>query len=212
MNGAWFSGFVTAYKRIAFCASFTGFGRECLLSPLPRALARKDNYLHSKGTNIMRLRPVHVFSVGVLLLSMPEATEAQEPVRVVNTPLPVSVPNPLPVVVTSVPVPTRRSDLPAFQPVQRAATIPVPFSGVASPPQAIYTVPQGKRLVIEYVEGRVGWRTTAGGTTVHYDPGVGEGRVVRIYADPGTQVFVHMIPPGHPSGVSARFSGHLVDL
>jgi hypothetical protein len=122
---------------------------------------------------------------------------AQDRVRIVNTP--------------QAPVPTRQTDLPAFQPVQRTGNVP---GGVRE--VALYTVPAGKRLVIEYVEGEVGWQTTVGGVTVAYFPSApagAEGQMIRIYADPGTRVFaVRRATSRMGTQPLGRFSGYLVDL
>jgi hypothetical protein len=122
---------------------------------------------------------------------------AQDAVQIVNTP--------------QAPAPTRQSDLAAFQPVQRTGNVPAGVSEVA-----LYTVPAGKRLVIEYVEGEVGWKTTVGGVTVAYFPTApagAEGQLIRIYADPGTRVFAVRRATSrlgtYPLG---RFSGYLVDV
>jgi hypothetical protein len=80
----------------------------------------------------------------------------------------------------------------------------------------VYTVPARKRLVIEYVEGQVGWQTTVGGVAVPYfpsGPAGSEGQLVRIYADPGTRVLaIRRI--GYPLGTQplGRFSGYLVNI
>lgn len=109
------------------------------------------------------------------------------------------------------PVPTPQIELAALQPVQRTALVPG-----AAREAAVYTVPARKRLVIEYVEGQVGWQTTVSGTTVNYfpsGPADSEGSLIRIYADPGTRVLaIRRVrsPMGtHPEG---RFSGYLVDI
>jgi hypothetical protein len=149
----------------------------------------------------MRLRLLAGFSCAVVCITDPRPAAAQDPVRIVNTPLPVVATNPLPVVTIS----------PPFQPVQGAITLSVPAPAGEAGQKVIYTVPQGKILVIEYVEGSVGWKITAGGSTVDFDPGDRTGRIVRFYADPGTRVIVYVIRQGHPSGESARFSGHLID-
>jgi hypothetical protein len=80
----------------------------------------------------------------------------------------------------------------------------------------VYIVPARKRLVIEYVEGDVGWQTTVGGVTVNYFPaGVtsSEGRMVRIYADPGTRVFaLRRAQSSMAFAPQGNFSGYLVDV
>ena len=132
---------------------------------------------------------------------------------------------------------------PAKQPFQREFFIEVPSGAFSA--SATFTVPVGKRLVIEFVGGttrlsdwelvRLTLRTTAGGETAGHelapttyrrgfegsDPAVnpdlviGFSQLVRIYADPGTNVHLTFLRTENreisPAGLAASVSGFLVD-
>ena len=158
-------------------------------------------------------------------------------VRVVNTPeqpVPVKLQTsaPIPVSIqgtaqidTSSPLPVRDVDNLRQQPVQRHLDTQSLF----------YTVPAGKRLVIEHVSGSafadesdrlfVHIRTFAGGsdvrhhlpfTVVHFfgdNRSYDFGGVTKLYADPGTHVSLsYFINTSAHVFASATFSGYLVDL
>ena len=131
------------------------------------------------------------------------------------------------------PLPVRDVDNPARQPVQGAATCSV-FEG-GSCQRAIYVVPAGKRLVIEYasMEAHVSdnrtprmWIYTAiGGHEIRHFlpipppvPGLGLttsiGQQVRLYADPGTGVGVSGVVDDSSGTAVFKFNiyGYLVDV
>ena len=150
-------------------------------------------------------------------------------VEPVGPPKPVVVVNELtqPVPVTGA-VQARDPDNPARQPFQA-------FLRTIDPP---YVVPQGKRLVIEYVSGSLGGslncavtmgllRTTVlvDGNKVslsHFLPaaerpsplGAVLGQLTRIYADPGTEVIGNVETDPNNCGASfiMSLSGYLVDV
>ena len=155
-------------------------------------------------------------------------------VNVVNTPLPVTgtvtVGN-----LGDSPLPVRDVDNPARQPVQARANCSVTIETGCLP--TIYTVPAGKRLVIEYASmdanvpagelAQLAIATRTGGETVEHafpltPPSVAfsagraanVGQQVRLYADPGTSVVVTGSRSGFGSPASFIFtiSGHLVDV
>jgi hypothetical protein len=91
-----------------------------------------------------------------------------------------------------------------------------------------FTVPINKRFVIEYIsyrqsasDGPIGVTTTTNGGQVEHEipHDVAEsyngirysGREVRIYADPGTKIFVTPTV-STPGSISTTLSGHLVDV
>lgn len=134
------------------------------------------------------------------------------------------------------PVMVRDVDNPARQPFQEefAITLPDNFGGE----NATFMVPLGKRLVIEYVSARgfvpagqtltFSIRTRQGNTpngVVHYlvsteqgfsgtSTGFVAGQVMRLYADPGTQVLVRAgrNPATGTGNAFIAVSGHFVDV
>jgi hypothetical protein len=134
-------------------------------------------------------------------------------------------------------IPIRDVENPARQPFQRELQITVPAgsNGVAQ----TFTVPAGKRLVIEFVAASLGLfpgqkgilliTTTVGGSIASYDlpltdQGVGftgfagfrTSQMVRIYADPGSTVTVVVGSDGATFPVAigelVSLSGYLVTL
>ena len=133
--------------------------------------------------------------------------------------------HPLQVEVVNTPT-VHDADNPARQPVQTFVSFDDP-----------YVVPAGKRLVIEYFSGQVinddgtvssaTLRTSTGGSVnldhlVPLGPPTGTngtqnsyqfGQLVRVYADPGTEVRAAYLYSGTGSvTVIGRISGHLVDV
>ena len=150
-------------------------------------------------------------------------------VNVVNTP-DVNIVN-----LPSTPVPVREVNNPAIQPFQAAGFYP--FTGQGSGGViTLFTVPNGKRLVIEYATAQgqlpMGAKlqgfitTTVGGVTAEHqlvmiDQGVLAGSVVfaaaqpmRLYADPGTTVLadVGRDPFTGGGGVAVTISGYFIEL
>jgi len=134
---------------------------------------------------------------------------------------PVSVVNTTPITVADI-------DNPAKQPFQ--ITIG-PSSSSGNTAAASYTVPSGKRLVIEYYAAQLtqypqgGYSyvylvTTAGGSQVYYKiiPPVSTtttfNQTTRIYADPGTdvQVLVTSSSSIGGAGASVNLSGYFVNV
>jgi hypothetical protein len=89
--------------------------------------------------------------------------------------------------VTNTPLPTRDVDNAARQPIQTQGGQGIgQFTGL---PLVIYTVPPGKRLVVEHFSSEMG---TATGTAVD--------RYILAASDPaqpGSATFVHFIPPAY---------------
>ncbi len=114
---------------------------------------------------------------------------------------------------------------PPAQPVQLTLS---PSSNSSYQATSTYTVPAGKRLVIEYYSAQltqfpvggsawVSLSTTVGGRTGTYKvvPPVGStvpyNQLTRIYADPGTFVRVAVVQSsGGSCGASVVLSGHLL--
>ena len=140
----------------------------------------------------------------VLSIGSQASAQGGPDVRVVNTPLPVTVTN------------------------QAMSGTPVAFNTGAS---SVFTVPVAQRLVIEYVSGQCGvtgqllaptpfiQTVTGGVTTSHFitlptgfipsaEVAVQFGQLVKIYADPGTNVTVGLLQQGVGCGIT--FSGQLV--
>ena len=163
------------------------------------------------------------------------------PVRITNTPVPVAVQGTPSVLVgntLAAPIPTRCVNEPARQPVQRTELL-IFAAGDTIKDQTLYTVPAGKRLVIEEASVRaqlfdgvsqamVFIRSFADGNIGgHYVPlqpvgpvdGMGTVLVgtelLGAYADAGTTVDAS-ITLNTGTGDGGRFevtiSGHLVDL
>jgi len=182
-------------------------------------------------------------AIVALLLTAPlQAAPPDKEVKVINTPaeaVPVAVQGTPSVTVgnaPSQPVPTRGVDEPARQPVQRTGLL-IFAAGDQIKEQTLYTVPAGKRLVIEEASVRaqlfdgvsqamVFLRSNGGGFGGHYVPltpiglidGLGTVLVgteaLHGYADAGTNVDVS-ITINTASGSGGRFevtfTGHLVD-
>jgi Ca2+-binding RTX toxin-like protein len=128
---------------------------------------------------------------------------------------------------TTSPVPTSDVNEPALQPFQ--ATL-FPHSPSSNEATDSFTVPAGKRLVIEYYSsqaqdlsgGGAGMvlLITAGGTTVQYIIYVNANttnqvnQTARIYADPGSTVeaFAFNSAPAMSCAGFVTVSGHLVNL
>lgn len=137
--------------------------------------------------------------------------------------------NPIPTLVinsNSIPVATRDVSDPALQPFQ--ATL-FPHSATSSQATDSFTVPQGKRLVIEYyssqaqdLSGPAGLvlTTTAGGNFVEYIVYVNGStsnqvnQTARIYADPGSTVQAFAFNAGAATSCAGLLtvSGHLVNV
>jgi hypothetical protein len=182
--------------------------------------------------------------VVALAIAVPlRAAPPDREVKVSNTPaeaVPVAVQGTPAVTVGNTaaqPLPTRSQDEPALQPVQRTDVVFF-ASGQQIKDQALFTVPAGKRLVIEEVSVRaqlftgvsqamVFLRSTGGGLGAHYVPLTAVGAVdgfgtvlvgtemLRGYADPGTAVDAS-ITLNTAGGDGARFevtlTGHLISL
>jgi len=111
---------------------------------------------------------------------------------------------------TNAPVPTTNANEPALQPFQVTLS---PHSSTTNNATDYFTVPAGKRLVIEYYNAFpasdlagatefMSLQTTAGGVTATYrvfnvTTFTAANQTVRIYADPGTTVtaFSAISPP-----------------
>jgi hypothetical protein len=180
-----------------------------------------------------------------LALSVPlQAAPSAREVKVINTParaVPVAVQGTPSVTVgnaLSKPVPTRRADDPARRALQRTGLVII-AAGDQIEDQTLYTVPAGKRLVIEEASVRaqlftgvsqamVFLRSTGGGGIGgHYVPleslGVLNGygtvlvgtELLRGYADPGTTVDASVsinTASGGGGRIEVTFTGYLVDL
>ena len=173
--------------------------------------------------------------IGSFVLSVPRPTQGQggdpvgppKPVNVVNTPT-VQISNP-----DVAPVPVRDVDNPARQPVH--TNVFCIANSTLGCDETIYTVPAGKRLVIEYASmlaeipvGQVAsWTisTFVGGrlerhrfpqtppsVAFHNVNATESGQQVRIYADPGTNVNAGGIPNSGSGPFTFIISGHLVDV
>ncbi|HVF87004.1 MAG TPA: hypothetical protein VM866_05410 [Pyrinomonadaceae bacterium] len=181
--------------------------------------------------------------IGSFVLSVPRPTQGQggdavgttRPVKVVNTPA-----EPVPVAGTvnvgngrGNPLPVRDVDNPARQPVHSGG-----FCGGNGCQTTLYTVPAGKRFVIEYVsmfaempvgevafcrldtfiEGRLvrhRLSMTAPAAAFDINPGASLGQQVRLYADAGTTVTAvgsYSGTVGVDGGFTFSVSGYLVDV
>jgi hypothetical protein len=191
-----------------------------------------------------RSGPVAVAAIGALLLTVPlQAAPPDREVKVINTPaeaVPVAVEGTPSVTVgntLSQPVPTLSADAAARQPVQRTGLL-IFAAGDQIEEQTLYTVPAGKRLVIEEASVRaqlfdgvsqamVFLRSHGGGLGGHYVPltsiGVIDGmgtvlvgtELLRGYADEGTNVDASITintAGGNGARIEVTFTGHLVDL
>ena len=121
------------------------------------------------------------------------------------------------------PVPVTVQNQPARQPVQ--ATGSLPEADAADNPIVLYTVPAGKRLVIEYFSGFARGdealfilTTTVGGVQAnhymarHAEELIDDARLVRIYADPGTNVRLSVVTTASTLQNEATISGYLEPL
>jgi hypothetical protein len=132
---------------------------------------------------------------------------------------------------------TRDADNPAFQPFQGVVGIPI-AAGDLFGQATLTTVPTGKRLVIEYLDGRaelpIGQRITivrfqtdiAGFTQIEHCFGAdfqatsqNEDRLtfnhlLRAYADPGAriEVFVNRSDSAGSGSARVNLTGYFVDL
>ncbi len=124
------------------------------------------------------------------------------------------------------PAGARAQEEPSTQPIQLTLS---PSSNSSHQATATYTVPAGKRLVIEYYSaqltqfpvggsGCVSLSTTVGGRTGTYKvvPPIAStvpyNQLTRIYADPGTFVRAAVVQSsGGSCGASIVLSGHLVN-
>ena len=112
------------------------------------------------------------------------------------------------------------------QPVRRyvQATGSLPENNAGNSTVVLYTVPAGKRLVIEYFSGFTRGdeamfllTTTVGGVQArHYIPRPAEGvienaRFVRIYADAGTDVVLSAVTPASTLQNEATITGYIED-
>lgn len=146
----------------------------------------------------------------------------EKPVVVVNT--------------AAEPVPARDVDNPAREPFQRFLVGQVDDGEINAGDSVSFSVPAGKRLVIEYVsllgvvpagqKLRVKIDAFAGGPGSHQLTLSNEGsfqagrddykasHLTRIYADPGTDVFLRVArnSTSGVAGINASVSGYLVDV
>ena len=122
--------------------------------------------------------------------------------------------------------PVEEQNNPGFEPFQRVVNcFESSISGTLCVPSAIVTVPAGKRLVIEYVSGKIAFlgnliklTTTAGGQQGTYSwllsegDGLLFGTSARIYADPESRLVVWSDGGIGPGSGEFVISGHLVTL
>ena len=143
---------------------------------------------------------------------------SSRPARTAGGPIPVSVSNT---------IQNHDVDNPARQPFQFTLA---PSSNVSNTATDSYTVPAGKRVVLEYYSaqlteypvGGYGYMyliTTGGGRTAYYKavPVVASAtpmnQVTRIYADPGTTIQASVTSSsGSSCGGNMILSGYFVDL
>ena len=169
---------------------------------------------------------------GVMLLAGAQAASAQ----IVVEPTPTPTRSPAPTPTPPPPVQVINADEPARNAVQLTGVISITEDATFKS-EAFYTVPLGKRLVIEYVGGiaqgsvlpRVGLVTTMGDKLVIHrfeeqNQGAGDwpgakyfviDSPTRIYADPGTKVKVNIYRPDGAEGVfnaALAVYGYLIDL
>jgi hypothetical protein len=151
-------------------------------------------------------------------------TNAIKQVQVVNSPT-----QPIPMVVSDASQPIQAVVNPGTQPIPVTISGAGGTTGTAVQATAIiagdqattvsavlYQVPAGKRLVIEYVSSvsdsslrSISITTTVGGSQAEWFFTSGMGNLVRMYADPGTNVGASVY---HGTGlVRILMSGYLVD-
>ena len=145
---------------------------------------------------------------------------SSRPAHTAGGPIPVNVANT---------VQTTATDGPAKQPVRFAASLIGVVGEVAT--DAPYTVPAGKRLVIEYVSAKSNTNGDKNTYTVEVDAGSASyssaffnlgpsaapftavSQPVRLYADAGTAVNVTLFPSrNNASDVTVSITGYLVDV
>ena len=135
-----------------------------------------------------------------------------------------SVGGPVPVTVTNTPLAVSSLDNPARQPVELQ-----PFLSSVGQTSTFYTVPAGKRLVIEYVNvvsnrpddpNRYSFILVHNTLFTNFSlvpdgsPYVGSSQKVTLYADAGSQVtgFFQYTGSNASPNIYCTISGHLVDL
>ncbi|MFN2511325.1 MAG: hypothetical protein ABR568_07755 [Pyrinomonadaceae bacterium] len=121
---------------------------------------------------------------------------------------------------TSDPVLTRDVDRGVRELIQRNCTVSV-LAGVTSGERVVYEVPAGKRLVIEFTginqflnSPDLAISTTVNGETVFHKLSGGS-QMVRLYADPGTQVKTFAstgVPQQLDQAAVCSISGYLEDV
>lgn len=133
----------------------------------------------------------------------------------------------------SIPIPVYDVNEPAMQPFQQE--LDFDFEPTQLGAGKSFFVPSGKRLVIEFVSANIGLSTSkavsfaittnANGTIAHHRLLLNElwpnsnflnyynvSQNMRIYADPGTEVNIHVNSGGGEGSVFATISGYLVDF
>ena len=143
---------------------------------------------------------------------------ASRPAHTAGGPIPVNVANT---------VPTTDLDSPDQQPFQYTLS---PSSITSNSATDSYTVPAGKRVVIDYYSaqltqypaGGYGYLyliTTVGGNTSYYkilppqSTTVPTNQLTKIYADPGTAISALVVQSsGSSSGANVNLSGHYVTV
>jgi hypothetical protein len=188
-------------------------------SPIPRQVMKRGNRKESimitispSGRRAAQYLAV-ICSLTAMSMALPAWALGSTPVTVVNP--------------TTSPVPTTDIANPALQPFQ---TNLLPNSTTSNQCVANFTVPAGKRLVIEYYSSQaqdtsgggagLTLSTTAGGNEVAYLVYTNSNttnvvnQVTRIYADPGTivQAFAFNPGTGHSCAASINISGYLVNV
>jgi hypothetical protein len=184
----------------------------------------------SKDVNVVNTPGVNVINTpNVSVANTPNVNVANTPnVNIANTPS-VNVIGPIALDAANSnvrvnnpatdPVLTRDVDRGVKQLVQRDASLSID-GGFTSAERTIYNVPAGKRLVIEFAGleqlsvATLRIVTTVNGETVYHHLSGGS-QVVRLYADPGTQVNITayvLVPPQVVLFVSCSISGYLEDV
>jgi hypothetical protein len=155
------------------------------------------------------------------------ATRGHEPTPATRSEAPAAAPATKPIPAAQPAAAPRSLEEPQAQPIQLTLS---PSSNSSHQATATYTVPQGKRLVIEYYSAQLtqfpiggsGWvslSTTVGGRSGTYKvvPPIGStvpyNQLTRIYADPGTFVRVAVVQSsGGSCGASVVLSGQLLNV